>query len=1280
MDKPITQEWNWQSYFNWAILEGGRNELARLSSDTFECDPNGAWASMTTAKGFHVQVLRAPVNYQELRRYPPWNRLDYRPHSNSPLAFSRFYSCTCSQGVAGQRCRHLAALMFKWEQVHGPFVMTETDEDFAARLESERKRAAEALRKKQLVKEKKDKQARKFPAIDYVLARAPEAPKALCFPPDDILRGSRIMTNQYEAELADALPISNENAGLTMQAVCSPGDKQVLDISGHIGENTIHIILRQDRFSQLTCSCNRSYIYGSYWNGIDRSNAQMCCHALVLWMRARELIIRDNPGDVTDYNGFQLLSLMADDAQSKSAPIAEAKPRKRPCVALEPRITRDRMSDTVKLNFDIGRVGERAYAVKSLESLVTAVEEEKDYAISKAAGLRFSEETFTDSALEWYQLIQSRVRAVRRVNARLNRSFYSSSSLSVGTGIPLEESDLDIVYDMAEGSEINYQFGTRTETCRVRVCEALPSARMQLDPITAEGRLVGLSITGAAPRLLRGNLYQYILDTTCFGRVTGGETAFLDAMQEIADGTGAFQCTIGERKLAEFYYRVLPVMQRNPQFSIVDKVGDLIEGLLPAEPQFAFYLDIAGNRITCDTRVSYDGFSFRLGKAPDALAPRRRDIDQEQRVSLAVQRIFPIIDKAAELFCAPNEDDTLLWILTDGIAVLSQYGEVNGSDAFKRVHVRPAPQPRFTVRIEGGLLDLSVQTKDLTEDELLALLGSYRLKKNWHRLSSGDFIDLRNPEALDALEETAQAMDLSLEALVQGGAALPSYRALYVDRLLEEHNAVAASRDRLFKSLIRSFQTIKDSDFDAPEGLSDVLRPYQLYGFRWLCTLAQAGFGGILADEMGLGKTVQMLSFIQAQKDAGERRPALVVCPASLVYNWQDECRKFTPRLRIEALAGALRQRKAQLSDLSADLYITSYDLLRRDIALYDAVAFSTVVLDEAQYVKNQRAAVSKVVRVLKAEHRFALTGTPIENRLSELWSIFDFLMPGFLYSAQVFGARFEGPVMKQKDAQATAKLSRMTGPFILRRRKADVLKDLPEKLEETRSSQMEEDQRRLYDAQLVRMKALLESSGNTGEDKLRILAEITRLRQLCCDPSLLFDDYSGSSAKRAACLELIQNAMDAGHRMLVFSQFTSMLALLETDLKAAGIPFYTLTGATPKLERLRLVNAFNEGDVPVFLISLKAGGTGLNLTGADVVIHYDPWWNLAVQNQATDRAHRIGQTRQVTVIKLIAADTIEERIIRLQETKRELAEAIISGESTSLMSLSREELMELLS
>ena len=318
---------------------------------------------------------------------------------------------------------------------------------------------------------------------------------------------------------------------------------------------------------------------------------------------------------------------------------------------------------------------------------------------------------------------------------------------------------------------------------------------------------------------------------------------------------------------------------------------------------------------------------------------------------------------------------------------------------------------------------------------------------------------------------------------------------------------------------------------------------------------------------------------------------------------------------------------------------------------------------------------------MIHSKTRLALTGTPIENRLSELWSIFDYLMPGFLYKYETFRKSFETPIVKNKDNDASERLRQMTAPFILRRLKKDVLRDLPDKLEEIRYAKPEKKQLDLYNGQLVHMQKLLKNQNEEefNKNKLKVLTELTRIRQICCDPSLCFEDYNGGSAKREACMELIASAAESGHKMLVFSQFTSMLELLENDLKAAGFTWYKITGSTPKEERIHLVKAFNEDSVPVFLISLKAGGTGLNLTGADIVIHYDPWWNLAVQNQATDRAHRLGQTKTVTVYKLIMKDSIEEKILKMQEAKKDLADEILKGENGNLGSLSQEELRALI-
>ena len=394
------------------------------------------------------------------------------------------------------------------------------------------------------------------------------------------------------------------------------------------------------------------------------------------------------------------------------------------------------------------------------------------------------------------------------------------------------------------------------------------------------------------------------------------------------------------------------------------------------------------------------------------------------------------------------------------------------------------------------------------------------------------------------------------------------------------------------------------------------------------------------------------------------------------------EFEKFAPQLKVCLVTGNQEERQKKIEAYKeADVLVTSYDLLKRDIALYEGKEFSYEIIDEAQYIKNHTTAAAKAVKVISSRIRYALTGTPIENRLSELWSIFDYLMPGFLYEYETFKREIETPVVKSNDEKALGRLQKMTGPFILRRLKEDVLKDLPEKLEEFRYVRLGNTQQKLYDGQVVHMKEQIarQNPEDFNKNKLQILAELTRLRQICCDPSLCFENYKGETAKLEACLELIRSAMDGGHRMLVFSQFTSMLEILQTELSNLKIPYFTITGSTSKEKRLELVKKFNEGEVPVFLISLKAGGVGLNLTGADVVIHYDPWWNLAAQNQATDRAHRIGQTKKVTVYKLIAKQTIEEKIQKLQESKKNLADQVINGEGGSLGAMGRDELLELL-
>ena len=610
-----------------------------------------------------------------------------------------------------------------------------------------------------------------------------------------------------------------------------------------------------------------------------------------------------------------------------------------------------------------------------------------------------------------------------------------------------------------------------------------------------------------------------------------------------------------------------------------------------------------------------------------------------------------------------------------------ELGEVQCTSRFRNHQVIRRVRVSVGVSVSGGLLDLEIGSEDVSREELLNMLKSYRQKRRYFRLRNGSFVNLDN-QSLGMAAELAEAMRLSPKEFIKGKMHLPAYRALYLDRLLEENEEVYSSRDKNFRDLVKGFKTIKDSDFKEPESLSSVMRIYQKSGYQWMRTLESWNFGGILADDMGLGKTLQMISVLLAAKEEGREGTSLIVSPASLVFNWGEEFKRFAPGLRVSLVTGSQEERKRKIEAYKdADVLVTSYDLLKRDIAFYEDCRFSYQVLDEAQYIKNHTTAAAKAVKAVKSCHRFALTGTPIENRLSELWSIFDYLMTGFLYSYEVFRKDFETPIVKNGDETAMERLKKMTGPFILRRLKADVLKDLPDKLEEVRFVQLEDSQRKLYDAQVLHMKEMIarQNEEDFNKSRLQILSELMKLRQLCCDPHLCLENYQGDSAKAEACLELIQSAIDGGHRMLLFSQFTSMLEILQERCEKAGIPYFVITGATPKEKRLQLVKEFNEGEVPVFFISLKAGGVGLNLIGADMVIHYDPWWNLAAQNQATDRTHRIGQTKTVTVYRLIAKDTIEEKIQKLQEMKQNLADQIVSKETVPLGSMSKEELLALL-
>lgn len=712
----------------------------------------------------------------------------------------------------------------------------------------------------------------------------------------------------------------------------------------------------------------------------------------------------------------------------------------------------------------------------------------------------------------------------------------------------------------------------------------------------------------------------------------------------------------------------------------------------PEPLETRIYLDSPGQD-TVTARMTFTYGDHTHAAYQEKTLQNSLDLAGELLAQDILSRYFPGEPGPDGVLTLRDDPDGLYRLASRGIEELGGIAALYISDEVGKLKVQSSASVRIGVRVGGGGLLLDFDLDGVDFRELAGVLESYREKKKYHRLRDGSFLALEGGP-LSQLAELAEGLSLDDEALESGHAALALNRSLYLDAALKESHGLRYDRDSGFRSIVRSMRDVADADFPIPEALSDVLRNYQKTGYRWLRALRHHGFGGILADDMGLGKTIQVLTLLEDYRTeapehqnemaeplgpASRRLPSIVVCPASLTLNWESEARRFAPGLRAKALLGTAQERESILREIGEyDLLITSYDQLKRDIDSYRDIAFAFVVADEAQYIKNQDTQNARAVKLLSGETRLALTGTPVENSLAELWSIFDFLMPGYLLPYLIFRGRYELPIVKHGDYQATERLRQLAKPFLLRRLKQEVLEELPSKTETVLKAEMEPEQRKLYLATLAKARReLTDVSG--GQGRMMILAALTRMRQICCDPALLFEDYAAGSVKSDACLELVEQCIASGHRVLLFSQFTTMLDLLEKRLNEKGIDSFKLVGATKPQRRHELVTEFNAGDTPVFLISLKAGGTGLNLTGADVVIHYDPWWNASAQNQATDRAHRIGQKRSVQVYKLIVRDTVEERILRMQEEKSALAERILQDGGDAFEALSKEELLGLL-
>ena len=949
----------------------------------------------------------------------------------------------------------------------------------------------------------------------------------------------------------------------------------------------------------------------------------------------------------------------------------------------------------VLLEARIGR--EKRYIVKNLLEFAQAVHSGKRVEYGKGMAFEHVPSAFAPESRPFLDLLLEEADAYIRHYEEMRG--HAGLPLPVMRALTLGSAARDRLFDLLEGKEVQ----TEDEKGAERVCRV--ERKDPRFPVEVEARGDGIAVTvPSALTSFRGEQRLYVADGLhlfgCSELYTETMGVFLEQMEQ-----GGRECRsrkekrellVGSRDIPLFYARVLEGMEA---LGILQSPEIDWEKYRPEALKARFEFDSdSPDELRLRPTLSYGDFTF--SPLADEHVPREicRDVPAEFYISRLITRYFSYWEDESGELVIRGDEEALYQVLSEGMPQFQEVGEVWLSESVRHLRVLPPPEVSMGVSLGGGWLDLKIETAGIDPAELLQVLSEYRQKKKYYRMKNGEFLQLSGG-GLQALDSLTADLGLTKSEFQAGEAKIPAYRAFYLDSLSGDGRMKLFQRDEAYGMMVRDLKTAQSVSYAVPAVLEKTLREYQKIGYTWMRTLARYHFGGILADDMGLGKTLQVIALLTAfyqekteQKAAGNEGsgselplPSLIVCPASLVYNWGQEFARFSPGIRVLLIAGTAKERQEQLEEQMrmeaserAQVIITSYDLLKRDRAAYLGRTFEYEIIDEAQVIKNAKTQGAKAVKEISANARFALTGTPVENRLSELWSIFDFLMPGFLYSYRKFRERYELPIVKNQDPEALTALRRMTGPFVLRRLKKDVLRELPGKEERIVYSAASGRQQKLYTASALKLKEALAGGAWSGNGKLEVLSQLMRLRQICCDPALCFEDYTGESAKLETCVSLIASASAAGHKILLFSQFASMLERIRERLLQEGISSHLLVGATPKEERSRMVQAFASDEVPVFLISLKAGGTGLNLTAADIVIHYDPWWNVAAQNQATDRAYRIGQEKPVTVYKLILKDTIEENLLKLQNAKLALAAQVVSEGMVSLGDLSQNELMEL--
>ena len=948
-------------------------------------------------------------------------------------------------------------------------------------------------------------------------------------------------------------------------------------------------------------------------------------------------------------------------------------------LTIEPKIIYETFNKTIRAEFKIG--DGQLYKIKSLPEFFERMLNHEEFKYGSKLEFVHRKEAFKEEVWPLLDFVLKYAEIIKYANETVGSYGKYMRTLS-NEYITISNTGLDELFDVLKEQKVNFKRDYVDEVIEFR--DYNPNIEFGIKQEENGDYVIKPNIDVFSYDILQGTQSIYMLTKNALYKCNQKFQEETLKLLNIFRENYTKEIRLKREQFPSFCSIIYPRLKDEISLKKINE--KLIEKYVPQELFIKLYLDYDNeNHIVANIKFVYGDTEFNpLDKNVKEIKVARDVIKENEYLDIFVNTGFMFDQEKSRLILV--DEEKIYNFLSTEIEEYMRKFEVLVTDEFRKKEIVKPKIGTVGIKVESDLLKIDLSQIDFDVDEIKEIMQKYNLKKKYHRLKDGRFLSLEENDTMDFINGLINNNEIGYSEIQKGEIRLPISRSMYLDRILQDINSNVNKSDE-FKKIVRqvSKREIED-DIKIPEGLNASLRSYQVTGFKWLKVLDSYKFGGILADDMGLGKTIQLLAIVLSYLEGNENpNPSMVVCPSSLTLNWKNEISKFAPSIKTLVISGNAEEREKQIKSIrNYNMVISSYDLLKRDIEIYKNInyEFKYIIADEAQYIKNNNTQNARAIKEINSETRFALTGTPIENSLSELWSIFDFIMPGYLFTYKKFKEQYEVPIVRDNDATALKKLKNMIEPFILRRTKKQVLTELPDKTITVLNNEMQDEQLKLYMSYLAKAKSEISQEINDKgfeKSQIKILAILMRLRQICCHPSLFLSNYDGESSKLNQCIELLKDAIMSGHKILLFSSYSSMLEIIEESLKKEKIKYFKLTGQTQVGDRIKLVEEFNNNkDIKVFLISLKAGGTGLNLIGADMVIHYDPWWNLSAENQATDRTYRIGQKKNVQVYKLITKDSIEERIYELQEKKAQLAKTMLSTEATFINRLSKEDIVAL--